>query len=152
MNQKIDEHYMSLAIEEALLAASEDEVPVGALIVKEDNIIATGRNRNRQKNNPILHAEIIAIEKAAAVFDNERLTDCTLYVTKEPCVMCAGAIVHARITRVVIGTRDYRYGACGTIISVCGNSVLNHIPEIEFGILEEENIKLLKDFFRAKRS
>ncbi len=142
---------MSLAIEEALRAASEDEVPVGALIVHDDKVITKGRNLNRQKNNPLLHAEMIAIERAAAIFNNERLTDCTLYVTKEPCVMCAGAIVHARITRVVIGARDYRYGACGTVLSVCGNSLLNHVPEIEFSVLEEENVKVLKDFFRAKR-
>lgn len=142
---------MTLALEEAHLAASEDEVPVGAVIVHDNKIIARSRNRNRRENNPVLHAEIIAIQEAAEFFNNERLSDCTLYVTKEPCAMCAGAIVHARITRVVIGTRDQRYGACGTVLEVCGSTALNHAPEIEFGILEEENIKLLKDFFKNKR-
>lgn len=151
MQQERDEHYMALAMKKAEEAAAADEVPVGALIVKEDKIIAAASNRTRRENNPLLHAEICAIETATRALANERLTGCTLYVTKEPCSMCAGAIVHARIERVVIGTRDYRYGACGTVLSVCGNALLNHVPDIVFGVLEEKNVRILKKFFKKKR-
>jgi len=124
---------------------------VGAVIVKDGAVIAAARNDNREANDPVRHAEINAIGKACAAVHNERLTGCVMYVTKEPCAMCAGAIVHARIVRLVIGARDSRYGACGTVLSVCGNSSLNHVPVMEFGLLEDESAALLKDFFRQKR-
>jgi tRNA(adenine34) deaminase len=143
---------MKQALLEARNAFASDEVPVGAAIVKDGRIIALARNENRETNNPVRHAEIIAIEAACAAMGNERLTDCDLYVTKEPCAMCAGAIVHARIRRLIIGARDTRYGACGTVLSVCGNRALNHVPEIEFGLMEEESAKLLKEFFKMKRN
>jgi tRNA(adenine34) deaminase len=143
---------MKQALLEARKAFDSDEVPVGAAVVKDGRIIALGRNENRGTNNPVRHAEIIAIEAACSALGNERLTGCDLYVTKEPCAMCAGAIVHARIRRLVIGARDARYGACGTVLSVCGNPALNHKPEIEFGVMEEESSRLLKEFFKMKRN
>ena len=143
---------MKQALLEARKAFASDEVPVGAAVVKDGRIIALARNENRERNSPVRHAEIIAIEAACAAIGNERLTDCDLFVTKEPCAMCAGAIVHARIRRLVIGARDTRYGACGTVLSVCGNRALNHVPEIEFGLLETESANMLKEFFKMKRN
>jgi len=147
-----DIDFMQIALAEARKAFVAGEIPVGAAIVKDGRIVALARNENRERNNPVGHAEIIAIEAACAAIGNERLTDCDLYVTKEPCAMCAGAIVHARIRRLVIGARDNRYGACGTVLSVCGNRALNHVPEIEFGLMEKESAKLLKEFFKMKRN
>lgn len=146
-----DEDYMEAAFVLAGEAYLRDEIPVGAVIVKDGNIIASGSNENREKNDATLHAEIIAIKNASHYLNNERLTDCDLYVTKEPCAMCAGAIVHSRIRRVVIGAEDVKYGACGTVFDVCGNSRMNHIPEITSGILREKSSSLLKQFFQEKR-
>lgn len=143
---------MRIALDEAREAFARGEIPVGAVIVRDGAVIAAAGNDNREKNNPVRHAEIRAIEAACAALENERLTGCDLYVTKEPCAMCAGAIVHARIRRLVIGTRDVRYGACGTVLCVCGNRSLNHVPEIEFGLLEDEAAGLLKEFFQMKRN
>jgi uncharacterized protein len=146
-----DADFMLIALDYAREAAERGEIPVGSVVVKDGAVIAAARNDNREANNPVRHAEINAIEKACAAVRNERLTGCDLYVTKEPCAMCAGAIVHARIRRLVIGARDSRYGACGTVLSVCGNASLNHAPMIEFGLLEDEAAALLKEFFRLKR-
>ncbi len=146
-----DREYMKKALDMAWLAFSSEEVPVGAVIVAGGRIIAAAGNETRQRNSPIMHAEIIAIEEASRVFGNERLTGCQLFVTKEPCAMCSGAIVNARIERVVIAARDSRYGACGTVLTVCGNSLLNHRPVVEFGLLEDESSSLLKEFFRGRR-
>jgi len=123
-------NFMQTALAEARDAFYRGEIPVGA----------------------VRHAEIIAIERACARIGSERLTGCDLYVTKEPCAMCAGAIVHSRIRRLVIGARDGRYGACGSVLSVCGNRSLNHVPEIEFGILEQDAAELLKEFFSLRRN
>ncbi len=142
-----DIDYMKAALDQAQIAFSEEEIPVGAVIVKDGEIISSGRNTNRQKNCSTRHAEINALEKAAEVLGNERLSGCTLYATKEPCAMCAGAIVHSRIERVVIGSADIKYGACGTVLDVCGNKIMNHVPEIVFGVLEEECSELIKKFF-----
>jgi tRNA(adenine34) deaminase len=150
-NVEIKTVFMQIALDEARAAYSEGEIPIGAVIVLDDAVISKGHNTNRKQNNPVQHAEIICIQEAAAALGNERLTGCELYVTKEPCVMCAGAIVHARIKRVIIGAEDIKYGACGTVLDVCGNSKLNHIPEIEFGILRDESAQLLKDFFKSRR-
>ncbi len=144
--------FMRLALAEARAAFDAEEIPVGAVVVKEGEVIASARNDNRGKNDPVRHAEINAIELACAAAGNERLTGCDLYVTKEPCAMCAGAIVHARIRKLYIGARDPRYGACGTVLSVCGNPALNHVPEMEFGLMEEEAAELLKKFFRIRRN
>ncbi len=146
-----DNEFMLVALDEARRAFSLGEIPVGAAIVLNGVIIASAHNLNRTLNNPTRHAEIIVIEQAAAVLENERLTGCVLYVTKEPCAMCAGAIIHSRIVRLVIGARDFRYGACGTVFSICGNPEMNHVPEILFGVMEDESAGLLKEFFRRKR-
>lgn len=146
-----DEIFMGKALELAASAGAENEIPVGAVIVKDNNIISKGYNKNRSKNDPTMHAEIIAIREAAAFLGNERLTDCEIYVTKEPCAMCAGAIVHSRIKRVIFGADDIKYGACGTVFNICGNKLMNHVPEITKGVLQEQCASLLKNFFLAKR-
>ena len=138
-NDNNSELYMTIALEEAKKAHDEGEIPVGVAIVFKDGVIATA------------HAELIAIKQAAMILKNERLNGCRMYVTKEPCAMCAGAIVHARIEKLYIGVKDKRFGACGTVLNVCGNDVLNHKPQIIFGILEEECKNLLKSFFEQLR-
>ncbi len=147
-----DTSFMLIALEEARRACEEGEIPVGAVITRQGEIIARAHNTNRAAANPLRHAEMIAIESAAATLANERLNGCTLYVTKEPCVMCAGAIVHARIKRLVIAAEDAKYGACGTVFSICGDRRLNHAPEIVFGLLRDEASALLSSFFRNLRS
>jgi tRNA(adenine34) deaminase len=147
-----DNDFMQAALALAREAAACGEIPVGAVIVRDGAVISSARNDNREAGNPVRHAEIIAIEKACGAIGNERLLGCDLYVTKEPCAMCAGAIVHARIRRLVIGARDTRFGACGTVLSVCGNRSLNHVPEMEFGLMEAEAAALLKEFFLDRRS
>ncbi len=147
-----DFKFMRVALEEARRAYDEGEIPVGAVITRDGAVLAVAHNRNRSLNNPLLHAEMIVIEEAARLLANERLNGCALYVTKEPCVMCAGAIVHARIARLVIAAEDVKYGACGTVFSVCGNRRLNHIPKISFGLLREEAAELLSSFFIDLRS
>jgi tRNA(adenine34) deaminase len=146
-----DEKYMQKAMGLAAAAEAIDEIPVGAVIVKDDVIIGRGFNRNRAGNDPTMHAEIIAIKEAAMTLQNERLTGCEIYVTKEPCSMCAGAIVHARLKRVIIGAEDIKYGACGTVFNICGNSLMNHVPEITKGVLQKQCAAILTDFFREKR-
>lgn len=146
------ESYMKRALELASHAGERGEVPVGALIVRDGIIIAEAENANRAMRNPIRHAEIIAISRACEYLGNERLNGCDLYVTKEPCTMCAGAIIHARIKTVYIGTPDAKYGACGTVFDICANSNYNHNPDIVFNILQKECETQLKDFFRALRA
>ncbi|HSA13430.1 MAG TPA: nucleoside deaminase [Spirochaetota bacterium] len=146
-----DIEFMELALGLAAEAGELDEVPVGAVIVRDGMVIARARNSNRSDNCATRHAEMIAIEQASRILGNERLVGCGLFVTKEPCAMCAGAIVHARIERLVIGARDRKYGACGTVLDVCGNALLNHVPAIEFGLLEERSVGLLQNFFKKKR-
>ncbi len=146
-----DEQFMQLALKQARLAYAEDEIPIGAVIVKNNTILASAHNTNRASNNPTRHAEIIAIEEAAAAIKNERLIDCDLYVTKEPCSMCAGAIVDPRIKRIFIAAADIKYGACGSKFSVCGNPNLNHVPEIIFGLCQKDAADLLSNFFQDKR-
>lgn len=147
-----DEEFMKTALSLALEASGRGEIPVGAVVVKDGEIIGRGSNLNRELHDPTMHAEIIAIREASCHLGSERLTGCVLYVTKEPCAMCAGAIVHSRIVRVVIGTEDIKYGACGTVFDICGSSRMNHVPEISFGILREKSASMLRDFFQGKRS
>lgn len=144
--------YMKRALELAYHAGERGEIPVGAIIVYDGTIIAEAENTNRAQRNPVRHAEIIAISKACEYMGNERLTGCDLYVTKEPCTMCAGAIVHARIHSVYIGTPDTKYGACGTVFDVGTNQLYNHTPHCVFNILQEECAAQLKTFFKALRS
>jgi len=149
---EIHEYFMNIALQEAYAAFNEDEIPVGVVIVKDTTIVAQAHNKTRQCSDPTAHAETLAIRDAAGVLSNERLTGCNMYVTKEPCAMCAGAIVHARIEKLFIGTRDYRFGACGTVLHICGNEALNHIPDIVFGIMEDECKQVLHDFFVELRN
>jgi tRNA(adenine34) deaminase len=146
-----DIDFMKAALDQAQVAFSEEEIPVGAVVVQNSKIISAGRNTNRLENCPTRHAEINAIEKATEILKNERLNGCTLYVTKEPCAMCAGAIVHSRIEKLVIGAPDIKYGACGTVLNICGNKIMNHVPIVVFGVLEEECTDLIKSFFLKLR-
>lgn len=143
---------MEIALSLAVEASGFGEIPVGAVVASEGAVIGRGRNRNRELNDPTMHAEIIAIREAAAHLCNERLTGCVLYVTKEPCAMCGGAIVHSRIARVVIGAEDVKYGACGTVFDVCGNAGMNHVPEISFGMMKERSASMLREFFQGRRA
>jgi tRNA(adenine34) deaminase len=144
--------FMRIALQEARESLETGEIPVGAVIAKDGAVIARAHNENRASRNPVKHAEILAIERAAALLQNERLTGCDLYVTKEPCAMCAGAIVHARLRRVYIAAEDPKYGACGSVLTVCGHPRLNHEPEVTFGILREEAAALLTGFFARLRA
>ena len=148
-----DKYYMDLAIKEAKKAENIDEVPVGAVIVNKNNtVIGHGFNCPISSNDPTSHAEINAIRMAAGASENYRLTDTTLYVTIEPCIMCMGAIIHARINRVVFGAKDPKWGAAESLYSMADDKRLNHQPEIVSGIYEDETKRLIKQFFLNKRS
>lgn len=147
-----DEHWMRRALALASRAAREGEVPVGAVIVREGVEIATGANAPVRDADPCAHAEINAIRAASHATGNYRLSGTTLYATMEPCVMCAGAIVHARIARVVYGAADERWGGAGSVFDVLGCGRLNHRPVVRGGVLAHESAELLLEFFRARRS
>jgi len=146
-----DVRWMLLALREAKKAGGEDEVPVGAVFLAAGKVIARSRNQCVLLNDPTAHAEMIGITQACAALSSSRLLGVTVYVTKEPCVMCAGALVHARVERLVVGTRDEKAGACGTVLQVIADKRLNHRVPVRFGVLEEECRTLLQNFFRAKR-
>jgi len=144
------EHFMHLSLEQARLAG--DEVPVGAVLVDQaGQVLASGHNLREQKNDPTSHAEIEVIRSAAAALGDWRLDSCTLFVTLEPCVMCAGAIVAARIPRVVFGAWDEKVGAAGSAYDILRDSRLGNPVEVIPGVLEDQCSKVLKDFFEAKR-
>lgn len=145
-----DEIYMREAMRLASLAEQIDEVPVGALAVRDGKIIAAAYNTRETSKCATHHAEILAIEEACRALGGWRLPEVTLYVTMEPCAMCAGAIINARIPRVVYGTRDLRFGAFGSLIDLSAVG-LNHKPEVVGGVLEEENRDMLSAYFRRKR-
>lgn len=145
-----DEMFMRVAIDQAKIAASIDEVPIGAVIVRNGEIIAKSYNTRESDKNPTAHAEMKAIETAASYLGGWRLLECTLYVTVEPCVMCAGAVINARIPRVVYGASDFRFGGMGSLYSI-HEGKLNHTPEVVKGILERECAELMSDYFRKKR-
>lgn len=147
-----DEAFMREALELAAEAARAGEVPVGAVVVKDGRVIGRGYNCPICSSDPTAHAEIVALRDAAARQENYRLIDCELYVTLEPCAMCVGAMVHARIARVVYGTRDPKTGACGSIVDLPGLATFNHHGRYEGGLLAEECGRLLKDFFAQRRS
>lgn len=152
LKNNLDEFFMRKALQQARRAFFSEEVPVGAVIVHKNKIIARGYNQREAKQDPLAHAEHIAIVKAAKKLKTWRLLDCTLYVTLEPCTMCAGAIILARIPRVVYGCFDPKAGACGSISNVLADKKLNHRPEVIHGILEKESSKILKDFFQKIRT
>ncbi len=149
---KEPEHWMRLALKEAQKAKTKGEVPVGAIIVKDGKIIGRGFNLRESKNNPILHAELIAIQKAALKLKSWRLVDCDLYVSLEPCLMCSGAIIQSRLRQVYIATEDPKAGACCSLYHVFDDKRFNHQPKWETGILKEESSLLLKTFFKDLRS
>ena len=142
---------MRQALAEAQRAAAMDEVPVGAVIVHERQIIAKAHNQVEMLKDPTAHAEILALTQAANALNQKWLYDTTLYVTLEPCSMCAGALVLARVKRLVFGARDPKTGACGSVLQITDHPQLNHRLAIHSGVLEEECSRLLKDFFDAKR-
>ena len=146
-----DEKYMKLAIKEAKKAELIDEVPIGCIIVKNDKVVARGFNHRESKRLVISHAEIEAINKANKKLGAGRLEDCDIYITLEPCIMCAGAIIQARFKRVVYGAKDYKGGAFGSSINVMEAQNINHHPEIVGGILEQECSTLLSNYFKKKR-
>ncbi len=142
--------YMNMALELAREAAAEGEVPVGCVIVRDGEVVGRGRNRRETEKNALGHAEIEAINEACTKLGGWRLWECTLYVTLEPCAMCAGAILNARIPRVVFGASDKKYGAVGSVCSLFSMD-FNHHPEVEQGIAQEECAALLKEFFQNLR-
>lgn len=146
-----DQEYMQLALQLAKQAAIEGEVPVGAIVVHEGKIIGSGYNAPISRHDPTAHAEIQAMRDAAQTIGNYRLVDCTLYVTLEPCAMCAGAIQHARIARLVFGASDPKTGACGSVVDLMRENKLNHHCEAQGGMLAEECGSQLSAFFSARR-
>jgi tRNA(adenine34) deaminase len=150
-NMLDDLQAMQAALEEARLAAEAGEVPIGAVVVHEGVIIARGRNRVLRDVDPTAHAEIVALRAAAAALGNYRLSGCALFVTLEPCAMCAGAMIHARIDRLVFAAADPKAGACGSVLSVLNHPKLNHQIQKDQGILADESAELLRNFFRDRR-
>lgn len=151
MQPRDDAAWMELALEQAALAAQAGEVPVGALVIKDGEIIGRGHNRNLLDNDPTAHAEIIALREAAARMGNHRLTGCVMFATIEPCSMCAGALIHARIARLVYGAADIKAGAAGSTLEVLNHPRLNHKMEVTGGVLAERCSEIIQDFFRRKR-
>ena len=150
-NQK-QENIMKLALIEARKAYEVNEVPVGAIITIGNEIISTGYNQPISSNDSTCHAEIVSIRKASNKIGNYRLIDTTLYTTLEPCAMCYGAIVHARISRIVFGAYDLKSGVCGSAIKLHEKNIFNHKPKVIGGVLEKECSLLLKDFFKERRN
>ncbi len=151
MGISADEHWMRLALEEAREAAGQGDVPVGAVVVCGGELIARGRNAREATQDPTAHAEVVALRAAAAAVGSWRIENVALYVTLEPCAMCAGAIVLARIPRVVYGAADPKAGACGSALNVIGCEKLNHCPEVLGGVLADACGQILKDFFARRR-
>ncbi len=150
--EKDDERYMRLALEEAEAAAAEGEVPIGAVVVCDGEVVARAHNRRETDADPSAHAEFAAMVAAARALGRWRLTGCTVYVTLEPCLMCAGLMVNARVDRCVYGAADPKGGAAGTLYDVSHDERLNHEFEVTSGVLADEAATMLRDFFRARRA
>ena len=146
-----DEQWMQIAIEEAKLAMKENEIPIGSILVKNEKIIAQAHNQPIRNNDPTAHAEIQVLRAAGKIQKNYRLIDTTMYVTLEPCAMCLGAMMHARIKRMVYGTSDPKTGVCGSRVDLTTESFFNHEIEITGGVLEKECTELLQSFFKSRR-
>ena len=146
-----DQKWMMEALKLAEEAMEDMEVPVGAVIVRDGEIIARGRNQKEKGKNPIYHAEMMAIDEACKALGGWRLIGCTMYVTLEPCPMCAGAIISARLPRLVIGADDPKMGGCGSVVNICQNEGFNHEVDITRGVLAEESTELLQRFFQGLR-
>ena len=142
---------MKLALLQAQKAFEKDEIPVGAIVVKEGKVIGRGYNQREMLNDPTAHAEIIAITAAANTIEDWRLNDCILYVTKEPCAMCAGAIINSRLKMVVFGCYDKEMGCCGSLYQLCGDSQLRNSTAVKGGIMEQECLSIIHDFFQIQR-
>ena len=149
--KKIDEKYMRQAIRQAKKAYELDETPIGCVIVREGKVIGRGYNRRNTDKNPLAHAEITAIRKASRKLGDWRLEECTLYVTLEPCQMCAGAIVQSRVARVVVGCMNPKAGCAGSILNLLDMKEFNHQVQLETGVMEEESSALMKEFFKELR-
>jgi tRNA(adenine34) deaminase len=147
-----DVQAMTVALDEAAAALEHGDVPVGAVVVRGGEVIARRHNEREATNDPTAHAEVLALRDAAAVVGSWRLDDCTLYVTLEPCVMCAGALINARIGRLVYGAADLKAGATASLYNVCADPRLNHNPPVTHGVLAERAADLLSEFFAAKRA
>ena len=148
----MQEKFMKIALKEAKKAYDKEEIPVGAVIVKNGEVIAKAHNLKEIKKDTTKHAEILAIQRASKKLQSWRLEDCEMYVTLEPCSMCAGALIQARIKKVYIGTMDYKTGACGSVLNLLNDYKFNHSVEVETGILQDECEKILKDFFKQLRN
>jgi len=146
-----DDYFMRMALREAERALEHDDVPIGAVLVRDGELVAAAHNERELRQDPTAHAEIIALREAARIAGSWRLLDTVLYVTLEPCAMCAGAIVLARVPRVVYGASDPKAGACGSVLDVLGESRLNHRPEVAGGLLALECGELLSEFFASRR-
>lgn len=149
--EREDRFYMGLALEEAGKAAEKEEIPVGAVITCRGEVVGRGHNRREEKQSPLAHAEIAAIEAASSRLGSWRLSDATLYVTLEPCVMCVGAILQARLPRLVFGALDPKGGAVASLYRLCEDERLNHRVEVTQGVLGEESARLLEEFFARLR-
>ena len=147
----MDKEFMKLALDQARLAKDIGEVPIGAVIVRNGQVIASAYNKRETFKNPLAHAEILAINKASERLDSWRLLDCTMYVTIEPCAMCAGAIVNSRIDRLVIGAMDPKMGACGSVVDLVRHEKFNHRVDLVSGVLEDQCSSIMKEFFRELR-
>jgi len=146
-----DELWMEEALREAQRALEAGEVPIGAVVVLDGKVVGRGSNRNITDSDPTAHAEILALRQAGAQVGNHRLEDCELFVTIEPCAMCAGALVHARLARLVYGTSDPKAGAAGSALQVLNHPSLNHKMEVRYGVLAEKCSEILQEFFRVRR-
>ena len=146
-----DEGFMSAAIDQAHAAIAHDDVPIGAVVVRDGEVIAARHNERELTGDPTAHAEVLAIRDAAAVVGHWRLLECTLYVTLEPCVMCAGAVVNSRLARLVYGATDPKAGGVASLYEICGDGRLNHRPPVTGGVLAERCGRLLKEFFARRR-
>ncbi len=146
-----DEYFMRLALREAERALDHDDVPIGAVIVKDGEVIGAGHNERELRADPTAHAEMVALREAARVLDSWRVLDTVMYVTLEPCAMCAGAIVLARVPRVVFGASDPKAGAAGSVLNVLNVEQLNHRPQVQSGLLAEDCAALLRAFFADRR-
>lgn len=151
MNNEIDEYWMQHALALARRAAEQGEVPVGAVVVRDNQLLGEGWNQSIAHHDPTAHAEIMALRQAGLRAGNYRLVTATLYVTLEPCVMCAGAMIHSRITRLVFGARDEKTGAAGSLVDIIRHPGMNHQVQVTEGVLAESCAVLLSDFFRQRR-
>ncbi len=148
---ELDQQYMRMAIEQAQLAAQSGEVPVGAVLVRDGQVISKAFNKPIANHDPSAHAEMLALREVALADENYRIPGSTLYVTLEPCAMCSGAMLHARIDRVVYGAQDPKTGAAGSVLDIFSSKQINHQTSVEGGIMSEECGQLLRDFFKGRR-